>query len=565
MERALEQKQLRDERRRMQQQLALQATALETAANAILITDRAGTILWVNPAFTTLTGYAAAEVVGKTPRVLKSGKQDQQFYHDFWRTITSGKTWRGEFINRRKDGTVCYDEHTVTPVCSQVGKITHFIGILNDVTERKRAQEALQLLANIVESSDDAIIGASLDGNVTAWNPGAERIYGFSAAEIMGQPLAVTVPPDRVGEERANIDRIRGGEGMFYLQTRRLRKDGQRIDVSGTLSPIKDAQGKIVGVSLIARNTTIQKRQEAELEETQKQLRETAVRIGRAEVARTVVHNIGNVLNGIGVSTALVAQKIQNSKGSNIGKLASLLHQHAADLPAFLSTDPRGKKVPAYVAELAEKFAEEQTQLNAELRLVSEKVEHVRAIIEAHQAHSNVSGLTEAVPASDLVESALRINAASLESRGVRVIREFSPAPPITTEKHKVLQILVNLITNASQALEQGKQTGRQLTFRIDSVKDQSVRISVADNGMGIAPGDLPRIFGQGFTTRQGGHGLGLHGSALLARELGGNLVVTSGGPGQGAVFTLELPFRNTARPEGHSDEVAGVGSTEAG
>jgi len=247
----------------MQQQLALQATALETAANAILITDRAGTILWVNPAFTTLTGYAAAEVVGKTPRVLKSGKQDQQFYHDFWRTITSGKTWRGEFINRRKDGTVCYDEHTVTPVCSQVGKITHFIGILNDVTERKRAQEALQLLANIVESSDDAIIGASLDGNVTAWNPGAERIYGFSAAEIMGQPLAVTVPPDRVGEERANIDRIRGGEGMFYLQTRRLRKDGQRIDVSGTLSPIKDAQGKIVGVSLIARNTTIQKRQEA--------------------------------------------------------------------------------------------------------------------------------------------------------------------------------------------------------------------------------------------------------------------------------------------------------------
>ena len=308
-----------------------------------------------------------------------------------------------------------------------------------------------------------------------------------------------------------------------------------------------------MGASLIARDITLQKRQEAELEEVQKQLRETAVRIGRAEMARTVVHNIGNVLNGIGVSTTLIAQKIHNSKGSNIGKLAALLQQHTDDLPIFLSTDPKGKKVPAFVAELAEKIADEQKDLTAELQLVSEKVAHIRAIIDTHQTSASVFGLTEQVAASELVEAALRLNSASLESRGVRVIRQFSSTSLLATEKHKALQILVNLITNASQALEQGRQQDRQLTCEINSQDERCVLISVADNGMGISPENLPRIFQQGFTTRQGGHGLGLHGSALLARELGGDLTVTSGGPGQGAIFTLELPVQNASRPQGQS------------
>ncbi len=472
---ALEQKRLRQEHGRTQEQLALQAAALETAANGIMITDRAGKILWVNPAFTTTTGYAAADILGNTPRVLKSGKHDHQFYQHFWQTITSGKIWRGEFVNRKKDGSLCYDEHTVSPVRSQAGKITHFIGIMNDVserkraeedlrathgqlrqlldhspaviyslkvagpsvfpevvsenitqllgftvaevlsyewwvrqlhlqdrdraiasvsetlaqgtsrteyrlhhkhghyqwvednrrvvydasnqpvkivgvwtdiTERKRAEEALLRLANLVESSNDAIIGETMDAKVTSWNPAAERIFGYSAAEIIGQPVATLLPPDRVGEEPALLERINRGEGMIYLETRRLRKDGVQIDVAVTISPIKDAEGKIVGASKIGRDVTLQKRQETELEEIQKQLRETAVKIGRAEMARTVVHNIGNVLNGVGVSTTLIAQKIHNSKGSNIGKLAALLQQHTEDLPEVPQPIRKGGRCP---------------------------------------------------------------------------------------------------------------------------------------------------------------------------------------------------------------------------
>jgi len=119
------------------------ATALETAANAVVITDNKGIILWVNPAFTSLTGYPSEEVLGKNPRLLKSGKHEREFYQNLWTTVLNGKTWRGEFTNRHKDGSLYQDEHTITPVRSKEGAITHFIAIMNDVTERKRAEQQL--------------------------------------------------------------------------------------------------------------------------------------------------------------------------------------------------------------------------------------------------------------------------------------------------------------------------------------------------------------------------------------------------------------------------------------
>jgi C4-dicarboxylate-specific signal transduction histidine kinase len=197
---------------------------------------------------------------------------------------------------------------------------------------------------------------------------------------------------------------------------------------------------------------------------------------------------------------------------------------------------------------LAKQIAEENMELIAELRGATEKVEHIRSIVNRHQDRGIFCDVTEPVPAVELVEAALRIATAAVESREVHVIRRFEQTVRIVTDTTKVLQILVNLITNASQALEQSRQTDRQLTLQIESKGSQRVRISVADNGIGIASENLPRIFEPGFTTRTGGHGLGLHGSARLAKELGGDLIVTSSGPGQGAVFTLELPVQNVAR-----------------
>jgi signal transduction histidine kinase len=193
-------------------------------------------------------------------------------------------------------------------------------------------------------------------------------------------------------------------------------------------------------------------------------------------------------------------------------------------------------------------MTDEKIELIAELQGVTEKVEHIRAIVNRHQDRGICCDVTEPVPLVELVEAALRIATASVESREVHVIRRFEQPVRIVTDTTKVLQILVNLITNASQSLEESRQTDRQLTLQIESESLQRVRISVADNGIGIASENLTRVFERGFTTRKAGHGLGLYGSARLAKELGGDLTVTSNGPGQGAAFTLELPVQTASR-----------------
>ena len=269
---------------------------------------------------------------------------------------------------------------------------------------------------------------------------------------------------------------------------------------------------------------------------------------GRGETVRAAIHDIGNVLNSLKVSTSRAANKIRNSKASSLSRVVDLLDVHTMDLHLFLSTDPKGKQVPLFLKNLAKQIGDERIELIAELQGASEKVEHIRAIVDGCQARGIVRDLPAPVPVVDLVEAALRIATHAVESRDVHVIRRFEQRARIVTDTTKVLQILVNLITNACHALEQGRQTDRQLTLQVESEGTQSVRISVTDNGIGITSANLPRIFEQGFTTRKGGHGLGLHGSARLANELGGNLTVTSNGPGQGAIFTLELPVQIPAR-----------------
>ena len=282
-----------------------------------------------------------------------------------------------------------------------------------------------------------------------------------------------------------------------------------------------------------------------------------ATRGDREELATTAIHDIGNVLNGLKVSTSRALSMLRYSKASSLTRVVDLLDAHTVDMAAFISADPKGKQIPIFLKNLAKQIAEENMELIAELRGATEKVEHIRSIVNRHQDRGIFCDVTEPVPAVELVEAALRIATAAVESREVHVIRRFEQTVRIVTDTTKVLQILVNLITNASQALEQGRQTDRKLTLQIRSEDARRVQISVADNGIGIALENLPRIFEPGFTTRTGGHGLGLCGSARLAKELGGDLRVTSNGLGQGAVFTLELLVQNVARSHDSKDETS--------
>lgn len=295
--------------------------------------------------------------------------------------------------------------------------------------------------------------------------------------------------------------------------------------------------------------TEIASREKAqqELEATHRQLLQISRQAGMAEVATGVLHNVGNVLNSVNVSATLIADNVKKSKVVNLTKAAALLKEHANDLGAFLISDPKGQQLPGYLSQLAEHLAEEQTSTVAELESLRKNIEHIKDIVAMQQSYAKVSGVTETMEITELVEDALRMNAGALTRHDVQVIREYTKVPPVTIDKHKVLQVLVNLIRNAKYACDESGRSDKQMTMRVASC-DNWVRISISDNGVGIPAENLTRIFNHGFTTRKVGHGFGLHSGALAAKEMGGALTVQSDGVGKGATFTIELPLKSLVK-----------------
>jgi C4-dicarboxylate-specific signal transduction histidine kinase len=278
----------------------------------------------------------------------------------------------------------------------------------------------------------------------------------------------------------------------------------------------------------------------AKLEQTLTQLVEASRQRGMAEVATNVLHNVGNVLNSVNVSASLVVESIMSPRAAGMAKVVALLREHEADLGRYITSDPKGRHIPELLEQLAKDWLGQQQTVVKELESLRANIDHIKEIVAMQQSHAKVSGSAESVNVRDLVEDSLRMNAGTLIKHQVRIIREFEEVPPISVEKHKVLQILVNLVRNAKEACNALEDAGKRLTLRIAQV-DGRIRISVSDNGAGIAPENLTRIFAHGFTTRKDGHGFGLHSGALAAAELGGSLSAYSEGPGKGATFTLEL------------------------
>jgi signal transduction histidine kinase len=255
-----------------------------------------------------------------------------------------------------------------------------------------------------------------------------------------------------------------------------------------------------------------------------------------------VLHNVGNVLNSVNVSCSLTMDRVKTSKMTSLTKVSSLMTEHRGRLGEFFTSDPRGQQLPDYLAALAEHLTGEQKLLLKELEQLLKHIDHIKQIVAMQQSYAKVAGVLEPITPTQLVDDALHINAAALTRHDVQVCREIEETPQILTEKHKVLQILVNLIRNAKYALDDAKRTDKIMTLRVTNIEDDKVKIEVIDNGVGIPAENLTRIFSHGFTTRRNGHGFGLHSSALAVKELGGSLLAHSDGAGKGAVFTLILP-----------------------
>jgi two-component system NtrC family sensor kinase len=295
----------------------------------------------------------------------------------------------------------------------------------------------------------------------------------------------------------------------------------------------------------LSREVTERVRAEAELETTHQKLMEAARRAGMAEIATGILHNVGNVLNTINVSANLVCDRMKQSRVNDLLRATQLMETHAGDLGTFITSDPKGKQLPRFLALLAGHFSDERAEVVKELDLLTTKVHHVKTIIATQQSYSGVSGIIETVDIGTTLDDAMKMNSASFDRHHIAIVRDYQPIPKVRLDKQKVLQILFNLMNNAKAALlECPHQKDRTLILRMRRDDDRYMSIHIIDNGVGIPPENMTRIFSHGFTTKRTGHGFGLHSCANAASELGGSLSAHSDGVGQGATFVLKLPYQ---------------------
>ena len=334
--------------------------------------------------------------------------------------------------------------------------------------------------------------------------------------------------------------RIKGSPGFAHLPVILVTaRGGSEACVSGLESGADDYIAKPFSpLELKARV-----RAALRMSQVQTELNAKSRQAGMAEIATTVLHNVGNVLNSVNVSAELVSSQMRTSKAQGLGKVAQMMNEHVHDLSDFLTKDHKGKMLPDYLLKLAKVVAQEQQGIIEELGQLTKGIDHIKTIVAAQQSYAVAVSIVETVPVAELIDDALRMSAGLLARQEVTVVKNIADLPLLPLDRHRMLLILVNLINNAKQALDGVIDRSRCVTFSASLADGSVLRITVADNGNGIAPEHLARIFSHGFTTRKDGHGFGLHSCALAAQEMGGSLSVRSDGAGQGATFVLDIPL----------------------
>ena len=460
-----------------------------------------------------------------------------------------------------EEGVLCH-EHVGPPRRWTADEVTFAIAVANRVSlaleasEHKRLAEELrralaqneQMLKHNpgvifrLRVEGGRLLPVSLSDNITTLLG-----YTIDEASAPGWWESNLHPDDRERAFAAMEELFH--QGTLRCEYRFLHKDGAYRWIEDNQRLLRNTSGTPMESVGVWTDITERRDTEARLERVNKELLEVSRLAGMAEVATSVLHNVGNVLNSVNISCSMIEQKLGKSRIGSVDKVALLLKEHAGDLPAFLATHPAGQKLPQFLGSLAARLREEQEEILHELHSLSHKIDHIKVIVGTQQNYARISGFTENVDLSDLVDSSLRLNEGSLARHGVQVVRDFSPVPPALVEKHKVLQILVNLVQNAKQSCQDSGTEEKRIAVKVFADEDR-VKVAVSDNGVGIPAENLTRIFAHGFSTKPGGHGFGLHSCAVAALEMGGSLTATSEGPGMGATFTLELPTAAGAVPE---------------
>jgi PAS domain S-box-containing protein len=424
-----------------------------------------------------------------------------------------------------------------------------------EIAERTRVETALRVEQLKFESLVNSIDGVVWEASATDFSfnfvsQQAERLLGHPRQEWTADPDFWTEHLHPDDYMLARDLRMKGlqSEKANHFEYRMLASDSRVVWIREISSYVVE-NGVPQAIRGVLFDITEQKQAEEELEMLNRRLLESSRHAGMAEVATGVLHNVGNVLNSVNVSSTLICDQVRNSKASRLKDVVLLLNKNADNLGSFIVNDPKGKIIPGYLTTLSERLTAEQQDLLKELELLTKNIEHIKEIVAMQQNYARVSGIIESLSIKNLMEDALQMNAAALSRHGIMVSRNYEEVPLIAVDKHKILQIFVNLIRNAKYAIDAAARRDKRIEISITVNEHQRVIVTVKDNGIGIAPDNLTRIFSHGFTTKKDGHGFGLHSGALAAKEMGGSLAAHSEGPGTGATFTLELPLSHTLKP----------------
>jgi PAS domain S-box-containing protein len=407
-------------------------------------------------------------------------------------------------------------------------------------------------MRGIIEYAADAIVTLNEEGCIEVYNPAAGRVFGYDPGEVLGMRFAALLPdPYRIDLANVTIDVDKGGDRERIGTAGEIlgqRKDGTTFPMEFALSRVDLADKRLV--TAIVRDVSERKRAQEELAELHRRLVEASRMAGKAELASDVLHNVGNVLNSVNVSAGVLADRIGQQRSEALLKVTRLLREQGGEIGAFMAHDPRGKLVPDYLEKLANTMSGEQREILGELSSLTRDIEHIKEIIAMQQSYARVSvDVRESVMVGDLMEDALRISGLTAMSQDIQIVRDYTPGASATIDRHKTLQILVNLISNARHAIRARPPGTGRVTVRVRAEEGGRVRLEVGDDGVGIPPENMVEIFRFGFTTKKDGHGFGLHAGALSAKQMGGTLTAASDGVGRGATFTLVLPAEAPPAP----------------
>jgi PAS domain S-box-containing protein len=470
---------------------SLLAAIVESSDDAIISKNLEGIVSSWNPAAARIFGYSAEEMIGQS--ILKLIPPELHHEEDMILSrIRSGrKIDHYETTRVQKDGTKIQVAVTISPVKDEAGQIVGASKVARDITDRRRKDDSRALLASIVDSSDDAIVSKDLNGKVTSWNRGAGQLFGYSAEEMVGASILRLIPRDLYPEEEMILSKIRAGERIDHYETTRQRKDGKLIEVSVTISPIRDRDGRIIGASKIARDVSERKKVERLLVQSEK-----IAATGR--MAATVAHEINNPLESV---MNLIYLARRNS--------------------------PQGGKAFGY------------------LQTAEAELERVSHIARQTLGYYRETGSPKLLALHELANDVLTLYAGKLQAQGITVRCDFRSQRQITANKGEILQVLSNVIANAIDAMNHGGV----LAVTVDDTSESQrggVELTVRDNGSGIPDEHKERIFEPFFTTKGNlGTGIGLWVSKQIVDQHGGRIAISSEtkGKDKGTAVKVFLPL----------------------